>query len=112
MKDFTKYNLGAHTDSVNKFVTFLFYIPSDNNLSNIGTSLYKPIVDIDSNKHRHFTTEQTKQNFIKVKTCPFVPNSLFLFPRTKSSFHGVEEVNIEQKERNLLLLNYYIDKKL
>ena len=105
VKDFTKYSLGAHTDSIAKFVTFLFYIPSDNNLQKNGTSLYKPKIEI--NHDRHFKAEETEKFFDKIKTCPFVPNSVLIFPRTSTSFHGVEEVNIEQKERNLLLLNYF-----
>ena len=118
VKDFTKYNLGVHTDTVGKLMSFLFYIPKDNTLSNIGTSLYKPINKIDSDtkknliEDQHFTEEQTKKNFKKIKTCSFIPNSLFIFPRTELSFHGVEEVNIEQKERNVLLLNYFINKSI
>ena len=108
IKDFTKYSLGAHTDNESKFITFLFYIPSTDELKANGTSLYSPITNVEGAKH--FTSEQTQQNFKKIKTCPFVPNSVLLFPRTSNSFHGVEEVNINMKERNLLLLNYYFIK--
>ena len=116
VKDYTKYNLGVHTDTVGKLMSFLFYIPENDTLSNIGTSLYKSVSKINSDtkqdlvEDQHFTKDQTKKNFKKIKTCPFIPNSLFLFPRTRLSFHGVEEVNIDQKERNLLLLNYFINK--
>lgn len=105
VKDFTKYALGAHTDTVNKFVTFLFYIPSDDSVSQVGTCLYEPKTTIEHDMHH--SSEKTKEFFTKVKTCPFIPNSVLVFPRTQTSFHGVEEVNIEQKERNLLLLNYF-----
>jgi len=107
IKDYTKYSLGAHTDSISKFVTFLFYIPTNEDLKENGTSLYKPLISPQDSKH--FNMEDTKKNFQKVKTCPFIPNSVLIFPRTSTSFHGVEEVNIDQKERNLLLLNYYIN---
>ena len=110
VKDFTKYNLGAHTDHISKLVSFLFYIPSSDTIKNIGTSLYKPIHKIEGSEIGHFTVKETKNRFKKIKTCPFSPNSLFIFPRTQASFHGVEEVNIDQRERNLLLLNYYINK--
>ena len=100
IKDFTKYSLRAHTDSETKFITFLFYIPSTDKLKANGTSLYKPISNVKGSKH--FTLEQTQQHFKKIKTCPFIPNSVLLFPRTLNSFHGVEEVNIDMKERNLL----------
>jgi len=105
VKDFTKYALGAHTDSVKKFVTFLFYIPSNEKLSKVGTTLYEPTIKIDNDGH--YLGSDTEKSFIKIKTCPFIPNSLLVFPRTNNSFHGVEEVNIDQEERNLLLLNYY-----
>jgi len=105
IKDFTKYSLGAHADTTTKFVTFLFYIPSNNDLQKVGTTLYQPIYSADPLKHH--SAEETKQNFKKIKTCPFIPNSVLIFPRTSMSFHGVEEVNINQKERNLLLLNYF-----
>ena len=105
IKDFTKYSLGAHTDSTTKFVTFLFYLPSNKDLQKIGTALYQPIYKTDT--EIHYSAEETKQNFKKIKTCPFIPNSVLIFPRTTVSFHGVEEVNIDKKERNLLLLNYY-----
>ena len=108
IKDYTKYSLGAHTDSFHKFITFLFYIPSNKSLIKNGTTLYEPINEIKS--ENHFTLKNTKKLFNKIKTCPFIPNSLLIFPRTNNSFHGVEEVNIEQKERNLLLLNYYLKK--
>ena len=105
IKDFTKYSLGAHTDTTTKFVTFLFYLPSNKDLQKVGTALYQSIYNPDTDKH--YSAEETKQNFKKIKTCPFIPNSVLIFPRTSMSFHGVEEVNINQKERNLLLLNYY-----
>jgi len=118
VKDFTKYNLGVHTDTVGKLMSFLFYIPADESLSKIGTSLYKSISKVDSDskqsaiEDKHFTADETKKNFKKIKTCPFIPNSLFLFPRTHLSYHGVEEVNINKKERNVLLLNYFINKSI
>ena len=67
------------------------------------------INNIDFSKH--FNADETAQKFIKVKTCPYIPNSLLIFPRTPFTFHGVEKINIEEKERNLLLLNYYLIKK-
>jgi len=109
IKDITKYSLGAHTDSFLKFITFLFYIPTTDELKNNGTSLYKPLDEIKETKH--FSLQETNKKFNKIKTCPFIPNSVLIFPRTNKSFHGVEEVNIHQKERNLLLLNYSLQQK-
>ena len=106
IKDCTKYSLGAHTDSASKFVTFLFYIPANEELKENGTSLYKPLISPPQDVTT-FSLKVTKKNFQRIKTCPFIPNSVLIFPRTPMSFHGVEEINIDQKERNLLLLNYH-----
>ena len=108
VKDYTKYQLGAHTDSPNKFLTFLFYLPRDETIREIGTSLYKPL-----NKNKttsfssHYTMKETKNNFVETKKTEFLPNSVLIFPRTNYSYHGVSSINIGSKERNLLLLNFY-----
>ena len=41
VKDFKKYKLGVHTDTSKKFLTFLFYIPENNDLEELGTALYE-----------------------------------------------------------------------
>ena len=113
VKDFTKYHLGAHTDNYAKLMTFLFYLPKDTSLKNMGTSLYKNNTDIPLNQvGSHQTIENTKKHFTKVKTCKFVPNSLLIFPRTNNSFHGVDEINIDSRERDLLQFNYYLRGKI
>ena len=109
IKDFKKYQLGAHTDTPKKLLTFLFYIPKNDDLINLGTALYSPIAGIKEAEELgsyHMTKELTDKNFKLVKKMPFIPNSLLIFPRTNNSFHGVEEINQEQSERNLIALNY------
>ena len=109
IKDYTKYQLGVHTDTETKLISFLFYLPEDNKMKNIGTSLYKPKSKIEEDDFaNHFSSKATKEKFNKVKTCEFIANSVLIFPRTPYSYHGVEEINIDQKERNLLLLNYFL----
>ena len=116
VKDLQKYKLGVHTDTVNKLLTFLFYIPKDSTHSNLGTTLYKPKKGVDivigEKGNYHAGLAETENNFNVVTTLPFIPNSLLLFPRSNQSFHGVEEINSEGFERNLLLLNYYFKPKL
>ena len=109
VKDFKKYHLGAHTDNAKKLITFLFYLPKDRSLESLGTSIYdcKPGVN-PLELDRHLSADDTKKFFNKVKTFKFSPNSLLIFPRTNLSFHGVDEINIESKDRDLLLFNYYI----
>ena len=111
VKDFTKYSLDTHTDSVQKFITFLFYLPSNNSLSKIGTTLYDKSQKNLTYDKIAYSKEETKKLFVPVKTCPFIPNSLLIFPRSNITFHGVEEINTMQEERDLLFLNYYFNKK-
>lgn len=110
VKDFSQYSLDVHTDSRHKFLTFLFYLPKDKSLSNIGTSLYKAKVNDINPNQIHFSEKESKKLFDPVKKCPFIPNSLLVFPRTNTSYHGVEEVNINKNQRDLLLLNYHLKK--
>lgn len=107
VKDFTKYQLGAHTDSQIKLISFLFYLPKDDDLKEIGTALYMPKDILENEKSLHYSEKDTKMLFRKVKTCEFKKNSVLVFPRTNYSYHGVEEVNILQQERNLFLANFF-----
>ena len=110
IKDFKKYKLGVHTDTTKKFLSFLFYIPKNKKLIDLGTALYRSKKEIPYTGEKsniHVATDSTDDYFELVKKIPFLPNSLLVFPRTNYSFHGVEKINIEQSERNLIILNYY-----
>ncbi len=115
VKDLQKYKLGAHTDTTTKFLTFLFYIPRDVSQIELGTALYKPKnganIKMGEKGNYHATVEITKEYFDVVGKVPFSPNSLLLFPRTNESFHGVEIINKEDTERDLIQLNYYFKTK-
>ena len=109
VKDLTKYNLGAHTDTSKKFITFLFYLPEDDSHKHVGTSMFKPkeINNTNLSGEKHFSDKDTKELFDEVKLAQFLPNSVLIFPRTELSYHGVSSINTGAYERNLLLLNYY-----
>ena len=47
------------------------------------------------------------KDFNLVKKVKFTPNTLFIFPRTNYSYHGVQKIDNKSVERNLLLLNFY-----
>lgn len=80
------YSLGPHTDEPSKVLTLLFYIRGDRES---GTVIYKP-------KRAGFTCRGEAHHkfgdFEKVKTVPFIPNSVFAFQKSSVSFHGVEPV--------------------
>lgn len=103
IKDQTKFSVGPHSDLPHRLCTLLFYFPNSNDQKHLGTSIYRPRdPTFQSDGHKHYPFE----DFIKVDTVPFVPNSLFGFLRTDQSFHGVEPIREEKVERNLM--NYFL----
>lgn len=99
IRDEPGYSIPPHTDSLNKIITVLFYLPKDNSLESEGTSIFKPKKeDFVCEKGTHYNFE----DFEKVKTMPFKPNSMFAFKRTNNSFHGVESCS---GVRDVLLYN-------
>jgi hypothetical protein len=104
VEDITKYALGPHTDSPRKVITMLFYLPKDRSQSHIGTSIYlpkDPAFTCPGGPHYGF------ESFVKLRTMPFLPNSLFVFFKTDNSFHGVEPVTDPDTRRWLLLFDVY-----
>ncbi|HEX2271176.1 MAG TPA: hypothetical protein VHH35_16645, partial [Pyrinomonadaceae bacterium] len=62
----------------------------DNSAEHLGTSLYRPkqaCFSCPDSKHYAF------QDFIRVKTAPYRPNSLLAFVRSDISFHGLEPLS-------------------
>ena len=97
--DRTTYSLGPHTDSVKKVLTLLIYLPNDDSMSNLGTSIYvpkDPTFVCAGGPHHDF------DKFMLAKTAPFKPNTLFGFFKTNNSFHGVEPIQ-ESIRRDLLI---------
>lgn len=104
VEDTTNYSLGPHSDAPRKVITFLFYLPKDESQRHLGTSLYVP-------KDRDFRCQggphYPHDRFDRVWTMPFLPNSLFIFLKTDTSFHGVEPVQDPDTRRWLLLYDIY-----
>jgi hypothetical protein len=84
------YFLGPHSDLYTKIVVLLLYLAPDESGAHLGTSLYRP-------KNPGFTcstsTHYPFEDFIRVKTAPYKPNSLLAFMRSDVSFHGVEPLS-------------------
>ena len=87
IRDKAGYSIGPHTDSPHKAMSALFYLPVNGENESAGTSMYAP-------KEAGFTCDGTKHHdpslFNLVKTMKYRPNSLFAFPKSDKSFHGVE----------------------
>jgi hypothetical protein len=84
------YFLGPHSDLYTKLVVLLLYLAPDDKAEHLGTSLYRP-------KQAGFSCPDSKhypfEDFIKVKTAPYRPNSLLAFMRSDISFHGLEPLS-------------------
>jgi hypothetical protein len=100
VQDYTTYALKPHTDTPRKVLSFLFYLPPDDSLAHLGTSIYVP-------KDPDFTCPGTAnhpfERFERMATMPYLPNSLFAFVKTHNSFHGVEPIRETGIRRDLLL---------
>jgi hypothetical protein len=104
VQDLTDYKIGPHSDSPHKVITMLFYLPPNNSQAHLGTSIYAP-------KDRTFRCSAGLHHpfdlFDRMVTMPFMPNSLFMFPRSDVSFHGVEPVGDHDCRRWSLFFNVY-----
>jgi hypothetical protein len=84
------YFLGPHSDLYTKLVVLLIYLAPDESAAHLGTSLYRP-------KDSKFTCPDSIhypfEDFVRVKTAPYKPNSLLAFLRSDRSFHGVEPLS-------------------
>jgi hypothetical protein len=100
------YFLGPHSDLNTKLVVLLIYLAPDNSAEHLGTSLYRP-------KDPSFTCPDSKHysfdDFIRVKTAPYRPNSLLAFMRSDVSFHGLEPLSTSGRDVILYVVH---DKKV
>lgn len=107
IRDQQNYSIGPHTDAPWKVLSYLFYLPETLRLEPYGTSIY---LSRDPKFYCHGGPHHPFDNFVKIATAPFRPNSLFAFFKTEKSFHGVDPITIAC-QRDLLLWNLY-DKAL
>ena len=106
-RDFTHYAIGPHTDTPRKLMSLLFYLPRDDSMRELGTSIYVPLepgFTCDGTSHYAF------EDFRKLYTAPFRPNTLFGFFKNAQAFHGVEPVVSPNVVRDSLQYNLYINK--
>src|ERR1044072_9077428 len=96
------YFLGPHSDLHTKLVVLLVYLAPGESNAHLGTSLYRP-------KDPGFTcpnsTHYPFEDFTRVKTAPYKPNSLLAFFRSDVSFHGLEplvETDVQHSSRDFI----------
>ena len=99
--DTATFALGPHTGTPLKVASLRFYLPADESLAPLGTSIYVPrkpwFVSAGAEPYHLF------EDFRRVATMPYLPNTLFAFPKTPNSFHGVEPISDPGVRRDLLL---------
>jgi hypothetical protein len=96
------YFLGPHSDLHTKLVVLLIYLAPDESKAHLGTSLYRPK---DPGFSCPNSTHYQFEDFIKVKTAAYKPNSLLAFFRSDVSFHGLEPLSgsdIQHSGRDLI----------
>jgi hypothetical protein len=99
VRDQTNYALGPHTDGPQKVIVMLFYLPSDAAHPELGTSFYVPRAEgMVCEGNRHYERDE----FLRVATMPYKPNTLVAFFKNARSFHGVEPVKEPGLERRLI----------
>ncbi len=102
VSDRTNYAIGPHTDAPHRLITFLFYMPGDESLRALGTSIYRPKdPGFVCSSGTHYPFDQ----FERVSTAEFLPNRLFVFAKNERSFHGVEPIAQVGVDRRLLVYN-------
>ena len=104
INDRKNYASSPHTNHPRKVVSVIFYLPTDLSQKLSGTSIYIPkdtSFDCIGLKHHHH------DDFIKIHTNDFLPNSVFAFIKTNNSFHGVEKL-VSDERRWVLLYDIYV----
>ena len=104
IRDFQNYAIIPHPDAPHRLLALMFYMPQDDSVPYLGTSIYRPIdsnIRLEGSDGSHYP----RNAFKEVKRMDYLPNSFYGFFRTANSFHGVEPIE-EAVERNSLL--YYV----
>jgi hypothetical protein len=89
--DVPGYSIGPHTDTTDKAITGLFYLPDTAKYVDQGTILYQ----CDS-PDPHGRGHRLSDAFRPVAVVPYAPNTALFFPRTDMSFHGVKRTPVER----------------
>lgn len=99
VRDSGGYHLGPHADTPKKVAVVLFYLPKTGDNPDLGTSIYVPKQEgFTCNSGQHHPPE----DFHRVFTTPYLPNTALGFFKTLNSFHGVEPLSGKNIQRDLI----------
>jgi hypothetical protein len=101
-KDLNDFEVKPHRDLFSKLVTYLFYLPKDSSLDQLGTEILVPKPDVSI---PDTTAHQNWEQFNIVRSAKYVPNSFFSFIPCANSYHAVKikfPDDIKKKERDTI----------
>ena len=99
VQDQGNYKIGPHTDHPENIIAILIYLPLTDKHSEWGTSLYAPK---DQNFRCIGGPHHGFEDFDRLYTAEFRPNSAVCILKTSFSFHGVEQNPSADIDRNLI----------
>ncbi|XRB18794.1 glycosyltransferase family 29 protein [Pseudoscourfieldia marina] len=96
-RDGKDYGITPHTDSNEKALTILYYLPRDDSAKHVGTSTFLSRSRIEDGGFGMTYGSDWKNSsiageFEEVNTAPFLPNSAFIFAPCQSSWHAVRPI--------------------
>ena len=103
-EDLPGYFLEPHTDTPERLLTGIFYLPEDDRYRNkrTGTILYKGLyADHEGIQH------SLEASFTELKEVPYVANSALFFLRSDWSYHGVRKNAITRRIMSFDLLRWW-----
>lgn len=93
-RDIPGYEIQPHTDTRWKGITVQFYLPGDNDHTNIGTVFHSVAADGSLPKHCKM---------------PFARNSGYAFAVGTDTWHSADPVDDSVETRDSILLTYFVD---
>ncbi|WP_165322163.1 class I SAM-dependent methyltransferase [Rhizorhabdus phycosphaerae] len=91
-RDKPGYRIGIHPDAATKVATLQFYLPEDDAQAHVGTVFHR----------------RSGEGFERLKQNRFLPNSAYAFVRTEESWHSVDQLGPQERDRNTIALTFYI----
>lgn len=95
------YQITPHTDAPHKLATFLLYCSPSPELSDEGTSIYRPL---DPERTCWSGRQWPAEEFEEVFRSPYGANHLFGFRKTDRSFHGKRSVAESSSDRRTIAI--------
>lgn len=95
------YQITPHTDAPHKLATFLLYCSPNPELSDEGTSIYRPL---DPERTCWSGRQWPAEEFEEVFRSPYGANRLFGFRKTDRSFHGKRAVAESSSDRRTIAI--------